>query len=91
MSKNTWGLRFTKVNLIEDKFESLLALNIGDEQTTRKVFEDIKEDFKENTGEPDCVIDLLDEDDSIVDDFPITEKQATKIAALLGLIRRETK
>lgn len=85
MSQNTWGLGFTRINYEADTFETLLALNIGNEAKTRKLFEQIKDEFVRNDGEPiDCLIDLLDQDDSIVDDHPVTLDQAKAIADKLG-------
>lgn len=84
MIKNTWGIEFVKVNIKDDKFESLFALNIGDEAKTRALFNQIKSEFTKKEGEPDCVIDLLDEDDSIIDDLSVTKNQVIEIASLLG-------
>jgi len=85
-NKNTWGLQFVKINIEDNEFETLLAINCGSEEKARKVFSRIKIEFSENKGEPDCVVDLLDEDDSIVDDFAITTDQAKTIASLLGYV-----
>jgi hypothetical protein len=84
MSEQTWGLRFVKVNTEENVFEDLLILKGVSESYAREVFERIRTEFAENKGEPDCVIDLLDEDNSIVDNFTITLTQAQTIASLLG-------
>ncbi|KAA9007322.1 hypothetical protein F4V43_02220 [Paenibacillus spiritus] len=81
---NTWGLVFTKINTVENKFEALLSLNTGTEDETRIIFNRIKNEFSENKGDPEVVIDFVDEDDSIVGDFSITKSQAGKIAGLLG-------
>lgn len=81
---NTWGLIFTKVNIEEDKFDTLLSLNTGSEEETRNLFERIKREFKSNTGEPQALIDLVDENDDIIDDYPVTYGQVQTIAALMG-------
>ncbi|MGM1044767.1 MAG: hypothetical protein ACQEXX_01335 [Bacillota bacterium] len=83
MNENTWGLQFIKVDIDENKFDTMLALNIGDEEKTKELFYSFKSIFSENTGTPDCVIDLIDEDGSIIDDFPVTKNQATEIALSL--------
>ncbi|QRV11400.1 hypothetical protein JR311_19660 (plasmid) [Bacillus velezensis] len=83
-NKNTWGLSFVKVDLENDRLNQLLGLNLETEQKAKEVFDRIKNEFKENKGEPDCVIDLIDEDDSIVDDYPLTENQIVTVALLLG-------
>ncbi|QFY85074.1 hypothetical protein [Bacillus subtilis] len=83
-NKNTWGLAFVKVDLEKNKFKQLIALNLGTEEKAREVFDRIKNEFKENKGEPDCVIDLIDEEDSIVDDYRLTENQIVTVASLLG-------
>lgn len=84
MGQNTWGLGFTRINTEADTFETLLELNTGNEAKTRKLFEQIKAEFVQNDREPDCLIDLLDEDDSIVDDYPVTLDQAKAIADKFG-------
>jgi hypothetical protein len=83
MSKNTWGLQFIKVNIEENKFDRMLSLNIGNEEETKELFYIYKSIFAENKGDPDCVIDLLDENDDIIDDFSVTKNQATEIALSL--------
>ncbi|WP_145413372.1 hypothetical protein [Paenibacillus xylanexedens] len=82
--ENTWGLIFTKVNLEENKFDYLLELNTGSEHDTRLLFNRIKNEFTENKGEPEMVIDLVDEEDGIIDDFSLTFSQAETVASLLG-------
>jgi hypothetical protein len=84
MNEETWGLQFVKVNTEENKFEDLLVLKGVSESYARETFDRIKAEFTENKGEPECVVDLIDEDDSIVDDFAITISQAKSIASLLG-------
>lgn len=84
MDNNTWGLQFVKINTKDNKFETLLALNTGSEAETRAIFDRIKNEFTENKGEPDCIVDLLDADDSIVDDYALTKNQVISIASLLG-------
>lgn len=84
MNEQTWGLQFVKVNTEENKFEDLLVLKGVSESYAREIFDRIRTEFTENKGEPDCVVDLLDEGDSIVDDFGITLSQAKSIASLLG-------
>lgn len=84
MNADTWGLQFLKINVLQNEFETLLILKGVSEKYAKETFNRIKTEFKENNGEPDCVVDLLDEDDSIVDDFSITINQAKIIASLLG-------
>ncbi|WP_342436753.1 hypothetical protein NSS79_25985 [Paenibacillus sp. FSL L8-0436] len=62
----------------------MLVLKGVSKEYAKETFNRIKSEFVENKGEPDCVVDLLDEDDSIVDDFAITTAQAKTIASLLG-------
>ncbi|KAA9007326.1 hypothetical protein F4V43_02245 [Paenibacillus spiritus] len=82
--ENTWGFNFVKVNTKSNEFETLLSLNIGDETKTIDLFKSIKESFKENNGEPEIVLDLLDPSDDIVDDYSVTKTTAINIAAMLG-------
>lgn len=87
MEKNTWGFQFVRINEQADGFDTLLALNIGGEQKTRKIFDEMSREFgavKGGPGGPEYLIDLLDDDDSIIDDIAITKEEAIKIAAKLG-------
>lgn len=84
--ENTWGLQFVKVNVEENNFETLLGLNMQTEEKTREIFNRIKSEFTESKNEPDCVVDLLDEDDSIVDDYALTMDQVITVASLLGYV-----
>ncbi|WP_438498589.1 hypothetical protein [Paenibacillus sp. IHBB 3054] len=84
MNVDTWGLQFVKINVLKNEFETLLILKGVSEKYAKETFNRIKTEFAGNNGEPDCVVDLLDEDDSIVDDFGITLSQAKSIASLLG-------
>lgn len=82
MSENKWGLIITKVE--EDSFKTLLSLNIGDEERTRKLFETIKGEFLKNEYDPECVLDLVNDHDEYVSDHPITLQDAIEISAILG-------
>lgn len=84
MDKNTWGLQFVKIDIEGNKFNTLLALNIGNEIEARVSFDRIRNEFTENKGEPDCIVDLLDENDDIIEDFSLTGSQVISIASLLG-------
>jgi hypothetical protein len=84
MENNTWGLQFVKIDIEGDKFDTLLALNIGSETDARASFDRITNEFTENKKEPDCVVDLLDEEDSIIEDYALTSSQVSSIASLLG-------
>ncbi|QAT68031.1 hypothetical protein EQZ20_24470 (plasmid) [Bacillus glycinifermentans] len=83
-NENTWGLAFVKIDIENDQFNELLALNLGTEQKAREVFDRIKNEFKENKGEPDCIIDLIDEYGEIIEDYPLTKNQLITVASLLG-------
>lgn len=83
--RNTWGLNFVKVDTEKDEFKSLLVLNLGSEEKTKEIFNKIKSEFKENVNDqPDCVIDMLDENDEIIDDYALTFSQTQLVASLLG-------
>lgn len=84
MEKNTWGLQFVTINSNEDGFNTHLALNTGDETKTRKILSDIKEQYEEFNSESAVVIDLLDEEDSIVEDYSVSKEDAEDIAMRLG-------
>lgn len=79
-----WGLAFTRINAKENIIESLLGIGFKSEEYAREVFNRISCEFTENKGDPDMVIDLVDEYDNIIDDFSITSSQGETIARLLG-------
>jgi len=80
-----WGLVFHEVDLENQEYKTLLYLT-GTESRIKAAFENMKNQFKRHKGEPDCVISLIDVDDneSTVDDYPLTKMQMTSIATLLG-------
>jgi hypothetical protein len=81
-NKNTWGLIFNCINEEKDEIVELLGLNLGSESEARLYFDKIKTEFP---SEDDlCIIDLVDEEDSIVDDYPISKEQVLEIAARFG-------
>ncbi|GAA4879988.1 hypothetical protein GCM10023310_70220 [Paenibacillus vulneris] len=86
MRQNSWGLQFVKVNVKENEFETLLGLNLESEEKAKEIFNRIKTEFVENKNEPECVVDLLDEDDSIIDDYALTMNQVVTVASLLGYV-----
>ena len=83
VQKNTWGLSFCSIDEKEEN-NKLLELNLGTEQKAREVFDRIKNEFEQNTGKTDSIIDLIDEDDNIIDDYPLTKHQLVTVASLLG-------
>lgn len=83
-NENTWGLAFIQIDTEKDQFNELLSLNLGSEHEAREVFDRVKREFKENNGEPDGVIDLIDENEEIIDDYALTTNQLIIIAAMLG-------
>lgn len=72
------------MNVKKDTFETLLPIGLGTEEKARELFDRIKSEFPKNEGEPEIVIDLLDEHFDIQDGFPVTFIQAATIAELLG-------
>ncbi|WP_144523152.1 hypothetical protein [Bacillus pumilus] len=83
-NENTWGLAFIQIDTEKDQFNELLSLNLGSEHKAREVFNRVKNEFKENDGEPEGVIDLLDENEEIIDDYALTTNQLITVAAMLG-------
>lgn len=81
--KNTWGLQFTEVNHETQEFITHKALNIGDEKKTNELFEKLKSTYK-SPEESNFIIDILDEEDSIVDDHSISKEDFIKFADDLG-------
>lgn len=82
---NKWGLQFTEIDHENQEFKTLLYIT-AEEKQVKATFENIKKQFKKNEGEKECVIDLIDIDDneSIVDDHPLTKMQLESVATLLG-------
>lgn len=83
-NKNTWGLAFYKLNHEKNEINQLLGLNLGTEQKAKEVFDRIKNEFKKNEGKPDSIIDLIDENYNIIEDYPLTKNQLVTVASLLG-------
>jgi hypothetical protein len=81
-NKNTWGLVFNCINEEKDEIVQLLGLNLGSENEARLYFDKIKTEFPSNDDQ--CIVDLVDEDDSIVDDYPLSKEQVLEIAARFG-------
>lgn len=85
MATNKWGIVFHEVDTEKQEFRTLLYIT-GEEIRIRWTFANIKNDFQRNTGKPDCVISLIDVEDneSTVDDHPLTKEQMKSIADSLG-------
>lgn len=82
---NKWALQFTEIDHENQYFKTLLYLTAGEEQV-KTTFENLKKQFKKNEGAKECVIDLINVDDneSIIDDYPLTKMQLESVATLLG-------
>lgn len=78
-----WGLVFHEIE--NQEFKTLLYLE-GEESQIKTAFENMKSQFKRNIIEPDCIISLIDvgDNESTVDDYPLTKMQMTSVATLLG-------
>jgi hypothetical protein len=81
-NKNTWGLVFNCINEEKDEIVELLGLNLGSESEAKVYFDKIKTEFPSESK--DCIVDLVDEDDDIIDDYALSKKQAIEIAARFG-------
>lgn len=80
---NKWTLSFVEFDNENQEFKTLLTIEAS-ETHVKETFNRIKNEFKENTGEPDCIIDLVDEYDSIIDNYSLTKQQLVSVASLLG-------
>lgn len=82
---NKWGLVFHEVDVENQEYKTLLYLT-GAESQMKATFENMKSQFKRHKGDPDCVVSLIDVDDneSTVDDYPLSKMQMTSVATLLG-------
>lgn len=84
MKQNTWGFQIVTINEKDNCFDTLLSLNIGDEQKTRKIFAEMSNEYGVSNGDTGFLIDLLDDSDSIIEDIAVTKEGAKEIAAQLG-------
>jgi hypothetical protein len=81
-NKNTWGLVFNSINEEKDEVVEIFGLNLGSESDARFYFDKIKTEF--HSKDDHCIVDLVDEEDSIVDDYPLSKEQVLEIAARFG-------
>lgn len=82
---NKWGLVFHEVDVENQEYKTLLYLT-GVESQIKAAFENMKSQFKRHKGDPDCVVSLINvvNNESTIDDYPLTKMQMTSIATLLG-------
>ena len=79
------AITFTEVDLKNDDFINRLTLCIGKSyDEALNYFNQIKENYPEHTGEPEFVIDFIDSDWSIIDDFPLSKEHARHLAFRMG-------
>lgn len=79
------AITFTEVDVVNDEFKSHLTLCIGKNYEEALVFfNQIKESYPKHEGEPEIVIDFIDMDWSILDDYPLTKENARHLAMRMG-------
>lgn len=80
-----YGITFNKVDTEKDEIVQLLAFNIGKtEEQAYQVFRKIENHYVKNDGEPEIVIDLVDEHWTILHDYSLTYKDAKELAFSMG-------
>lgn len=79
------GITFTEVDLINNEFISHLTLCVGKTyEEAIKFFEQIKHAYPKHDGEPEMVIDFIDTDWSIIDDYSISKEHARHLLMRMG-------
>lgn len=79
------AITFTEADVVKDEFISHLTLCIGKNyEEGLMFFNQIKENYPKHEGEPEIVIDFIDPDWSIIDDYPLTKENARHLAMRMG-------
>lgn len=85
LTGNEHAITFTGVDLVNDKFINHLTLCIGKNyEDGLSFFNQIKESYPKHEGEPEIVIDFIDSDWSIIDDYPLSKENAWHLAMRMG-------
>lgn len=80
-----YGITFNKVDTKKNEITQLLAFNIGEtEEQAFEVFRKIENHYAKNDGEPEIVIDLVDEHWTILHDYSLTFEDAKELAFSMG-------
>lgn len=80
-----YGIKFNKIDTEKNTIIQLLAFNIGEtEEQAYGVFHKIENHYIENKGEPEVVIDLVDENSSILHDYALKYEDAKELALSMG-------
>jgi hypothetical protein len=79
------AINFTGVDLVNDAFIDHLTLCVGKtHEEGLKFFNQIKDSYPKHEGEPEIVIDFIDQDWSILDDYPLSKENARHLAMRMG-------
>lgn len=85
LSGQEHAITFTEVDLVNDCFVTHLTLCIGKNyEEALKFFNQVKDSYPKHEGEPEIVIDFIDTDWSIIDDYPLTKENAKHLAMRMG-------
>jgi hypothetical protein len=85
------AITFTEVDLKNDGFITHLTLCIGKNyEEGLKFFNQIKESYPKHEGEPEMIIDFIDTDWSLIDDYPITKENAIHLAMRMGHVLKNS-
>lgn len=83
------GIVFTGIDLKENKFVRHLSLCVGDTyEEGLKYFNQIKESYPKHE-EPEIVIDFIDSNWDVLDDYPISKENARHLAMRMGYVLKE--
>jgi hypothetical protein len=85
---NKWGLVFTQMDQEKQEFIRLIGLNFASEERAKSMFYKIKADYP--SVKEDCIVDLVDEINDIIEDYPLSREQVEEIVAMLGHEIEET-
>lgn len=82
-----WHLTFRQTNVDENSSDTLLSLS-NSEENVKRIFGIAKAQY-ESVDPTDCIIDLRDNNQQIIDDCTVTFKQMKNLADLLGFDLKE--
>ncbi len=79
------AITFTEIDLVNDEFYNILTLCIGKTyEEALTFFNQVKESYPKHEGEPEIVIDFIDNDWSIINDYPLSKENARHLAQRMG-------
>lgn len=85
LSGQEHAITFTGVDLANDEFISHLTLCIGkNHEEALGFFNQIKDSYPAHEGEPEIVIDFINSNWEIIDDYALSQENARHLAMRMG-------